>query len=139
MSTHTFSQSTIRISRKDATRVRQIAAAHDVQFHEITGQTAGTTGYKSWFTGPSLGFPFDRDLAQTVDDAVAEAGIIRVDDEYIVISGRQWPVNSGNQRARAERALTMAGFNSAPVWRNGVQTHREVLADQNVDQDENGF
>lgn len=30
---------------------------------------------RGWFTGPNLGFPFDRNLAERVKDAVARAGL----------------------------------------------------------------
>lgn len=63
-----FGVSRRKITRAQAHKLERIAKRHDSTLVEanIPG-----TGYQRWFSGPNLGFPFDRAVSQAVHADIA--------------------------------------------------------------------
>lgn len=59
-------------------------------------------------------------------------------NEFIMIHGKWWPVDTDTQQKIAARELSKVGINQAEVWRGDVRTHLVLLADTDVDPVANG-
>lgn len=58
--------------------------------------------------------------------------------EYVLIRGNRYPVDTEEQQKKASAALSAVGRNSARVMKDGFATAHLLLADTNVDPQENG-
>jgi hypothetical protein len=58
--------------------------------------------------------------------------------EYVMIDGKQYPLDTSEEIIAASRAMSAAGVNKLEILSNDVPTGRFVLADSDVDPVENG-
>lgn len=58
--------------------------------------------------------------------------------EYVMIGGKQYPIDTSEEIIAASRAMSAAGVNKLEILSNDVPTGRFVLADSDVDPVENG-
>lgn len=72
MSTYHFGLGNGRVKASIVKQAERIAKRHDAYF---VATTLPGQGHRFWFSGPNLGFPFDRAMAQAVKADLVAAGI----------------------------------------------------------------
>jgi hypothetical protein len=77
MSNFLFGVSTVRPSRTNARRMRQIAKRHGATLIEANFDD----GYRRWYVAPNLGHPFDAAVSRAVADDLRHAGLIDDSDD----------------------------------------------------------